>query len=83
MFLCIKLLPGLLGLDPTNDMLRVPLNEEIKGLDVSYHDGDEYPPYLVRAGPCAPAPSPSPTSLVASAFLHEVAYYMVNKVRIA
>mmetsp|Transcript_35360 Transcript_35360/g.67632 ORF Transcript_35360/g.67632 Transcript_35360/m.67632 type:complete len:532 (+) Transcript_35360:123-1718(+) len=46
MFLCIKLLPGLLGLDPTNDMLRVPLNEEIKGLDVSYHDGDEYPPYL-------------------------------------
>jgi hypothetical protein len=43
----IKYLPKLLRLTDQADCLRVPLKQELAGLDVSYHAGWEFPPYLM------------------------------------
>jgi hypothetical protein len=46
-FCGIKYLPKLLRLTDQADCLRVPLKQELAGLDVSYHAGWEFPPYLM------------------------------------
>lgn len=46
-FCGIKYLPKLLRLTDQEDYLRVPLKQELAGLDVSYHAGWEFPPYLM------------------------------------